>query len=201
MTLNANALTTVAKCKEHLDIQTGNVSQDSRIESFINAASQVIESYCDRQFKSQSHTEYFHGRKMNFIMPREFPITAISEFRIDGDRVFTDANTLLAANEYTIADRARTIFTTRIIPNGFMNVKLVYTGGYATIPSDLELACIWLVEWYYKSRERKDMGRTSIGKGDERVTVITEMPGMVKELLQNYVRVEVPDAYSPVMNQ
>lgn len=192
-------LSTLAKLKSHLDINTSNVSEDARLNIFLNASSTAIESYCDRKFEQASKTEYHHGRRMNFIMPREWPIVSIASIHVDNDRVF-GSSTLIDPSEYFVSDRENTILYKSHWPQGYSNIKLVYTYGYATVPGDVELACLWAAEWFYKHRERKDMGRTSVGKGDESVGILASMPPMILQLIHPYKRIEVPDLNSPVSN-
>lgn len=193
-------LTTLAKVKSQLDIPPSDTSQDTRLNVFLNAASQVIESYCERKFEQMTYTEYHHGRKMNFIMPREFPISSITSMSIDNDRVF-GVNTVVPPSDYSIADRDRTVFYNGKFPQGFNNIKLVYVAGYATIPADIDLACIWAVEWFERHRKDKSMGRTSVSKGDESIGILAEMPPMVLQLINPYKRCEPPDINSPIENR
>ena len=54
MALNSNALTSVANLKFQLNILTSDNTQNTMLELYINAASQAIETYCDRKFKIPS---------------------------------------------------------------------------------------------------------------------------------------------------
>jgi hypothetical protein len=194
------SLTTLAKVKSQLDIPASDTSQDVRLTTYLNAASSAIESYCERKFEQATYTEYHHGRRMNFIMPREFPIVSVTTLNIDNDRLYPSDKDV-PVNEYSIADRNRTIFYSGKFPQGFNNIKLVYTAGYATIPGDVELACIWACEWFVKHRERKDMGRVSVSKGDESVGILASMPPMILELINPYKRCEPPDINNPIENR
>lgn len=200
MALNANALTSIANVKSQLDLPpTANALQDARLEIFINAASQAIESYCNRKFHSQPYTEFRSGRRQNMLMPYEYPITAVTELNIDNSRQFLPA-TAVDSGDYSIADRGHTVLLNRLFPQGYGNIKLTYTAGYATIPADVELACIWAVEWFAKHRDRKDMGRVSSGKGDESVGILAQMPPMILEMIKPYKRSEFVDSESPIEN-
>ncbi len=204
MALNANALTTLAMAKSHLGVTAGDTTQDARVELFINAASQVIETYCDRKFHSQTFTEFQHGRRSNMILLKQYPVTAIASVRIDRDHVFTDSNTLLEATEYSITDdESGIVLYTRQFPLGYNNVKVVYTAGFATGRTELtqlELACLWLVEWYYMHRSRGDMGRTSKSKGDESTGIMDDVPPMIVSILEPFKRFQVPGSNAPVFN-
>lgn len=194
------ALTTLSRLKSQLGINGSDLTQDSRLQFYIDAASQKIETYCDRKFNSQSFTDYFHGRKQNIIMPKQFPIISVTELRVQAERDWADATGLIAATDYFVSDSDNTIIYEGFFPNGFGNIRLIYTAGYATIPSDLELACVWLAEWFYYHKTKADMGRTSVSKGDENLGVLANMPPMIQEMLIDYKRTEMPAAYAPVGN-
>lgn len=194
------ALTTLTNARIHLQIPASKTENDAKIERLINSASQHCATYCDRRFISQAYTEYFHGRRQNFIMPKQWPIVSVSELRISNDRSWTDASSLVDASDYSIADDDTTIVLDGFFPNGNKNIRLMSVCGYATIPYDLEHACLQMIEWWYRHNERQDIGRTSSSKGDESVGVLSEIPKHILQLLEGYKRVELPSAYSPVQN-
>lgn len=203
MALNLNALCTLAQAKAHLGIPVGEVLSDARLELFINAASARIETYCDRKIVDQGPiVELQHGRRSNILLPREFPILTVTEIAIDSEALFIDASTILNPTDYQIADnKTSLVLLRRHAPNGYNNVRVTYTAGYTVAPSDLTLACIWMLEWFELNRNRKDMGRSGAGKGDENYTVLTAMPKMIEEILEDYKRTEMPLLNSPVNNQ
>jgi hypothetical protein len=194
------ALTSLATARIHCQIPTEKTQDDSKIERLINAASQFCMTYCDRKFVSASHTEYFHGRRQNFIMPRQWPVTAVASLKVHQDRDWSASSALVPAADYVIADEGTSIYYEGYFPNGFSNVQLVYTGGYTTIPYDLEQACLQLVEWWYRHNQRQDIGRTSSSKMDESVGVLAEVPKHIIQVLEVYKRIEFPSSYSPVGN-
>lgn len=194
MALNANALTTVAKAKSHLAVTPADVSQDARIELFVNAASERVARYCDRNFVAQSYTEYHSSNGTDFLIPKDYPVNSIAEIRVSSSQDWSVTPT--PAADYFIEDNSDTISFAYQLPRGRQNIRLMYNAGYTAIPSDLELACLWFVEFFYRHRERGDMGRTSLGKGDESVGVLAEMPKMILQILNDYKRTEMP--YAPV---
>jgi len=202
MSLKANALTTLAQAKSHLSISPSDSLQDARIEMFINAASEKIERYTNRLLVSQGTIEELqHGRRENILLLKHWPIIAVSEISIDYTAAHTAPANVLVATDYTISDDLNSVLLINsTFPVGFNNVKISYTAGYVTIPSDLELACLWLVEWYYLSRTRGDMGRTTISKGGESVGVLDSMPPMIAEMLEFYKRTEFAAINSPIRN-
>jgi len=199
MALNANALTTLAMAKVYLKIPTAELTMDSMVELFINASSQMIESETDRKLKAQSLTEVHHGRNSNIIMMNEWPVNSITELRVGGD--FSDAATIIDPSEYSIGDESNcVILKNRRFDRGYNNVQIIYNGGYAAIPSDLEHACLWMVYYYRMMRESGDIGRPSKGKGDESISVLQEAPNDVKNVIARYRRMEIPNSGLPMSN-
>ncbi len=206
MALVAHALTTLSMAKTQLDIQQTNTSQDTRLELYINSATQRLESITSRKLKARALTELYHGRRQNIILLREWPVTAISSLRIDEEHVFTDPDTLIDAADYGIGDDANSlILYSGSFPVGYNNIKVAYTAGYNSTDhpgqlAELELACLWMVEWFYRHRERADMGRTSKAKGDESVGILAEMPSMIRQIVESYRRIEAPLSALPTEN-
>jgi uncharacterized phiE125 gp8 family phage protein len=202
MALNANALTTLATAKSHLSISPNDTAQDARVELFINAASQRIESITDRLLLDQGPiVEFQHGRRENILLLRQFPILTVTELWVDSTHLFTDPLKLIPATDYGIGDDLNSIvYYERVFPNGYQNIQVKYTAGYVAVPSDLELACLWLVEWFYLHRGRQDMGRTTASKGDESVGILASMPPMIQEILLHYKRTEMPLLNAPIRN-
>jgi hypothetical protein len=202
MALNSNAMTTLATAKTYLKIPTLEVGQDPMIELFINAASDDIERYCQRQFKSQSYTEYHHGRNQNILLFQQYPVTAVSELRIDFQAEFTASDTLIPAADYRIGDDSNTLVLVsgQVFSKGVNNVRVMYTAGFATIPSSIENACLWIVTYYNRMREGQNIGRTSKSKEGESAGYIQEWPPHVKRALDQFRRTEFPGAEVGIWN-
>ena len=188
------ALVTLAQVKAHLDIVGTNVNQDNKLTLFQAAAESWFYSYIQRvRIEAGSVTEYQHGDQANTIMLIEYPIISVTELRVDSERVFTDPSTLIATTDYAIGEDSNCIilYNSRF-PRGFNNIKITYVAGYATVPAEIKLAVLWLTEWFYLNNNRKDMGRTSMGKQDENVGVLADMPPMIKQILDLHIRCEAP---------
>lgn len=205
MPLIAEALTTLASARSHLGIPAADTSQNLRLELLINAATQRLETMTDRCLKERSHTEIRSGRRSNVLLLKQWPVTVINALYVDDQSLF-GAETQWAAGSYVIGDDHNSvILKSDFFPNGFHNVKVEYTAGYngvdhAGVLAELELACLWLVEWFYRHRERGDMGRVSKSKGDESVGILAEMPTMIKEIILDHKRTEAPLLDRPMVN-
>lgn len=202
MALNSNALATLSFAKKWLKIPDLETTLDDMVELFINAASQDIEDYCNRKFKSQSHVEYHHGRHSNMILLDQFPVTSITELRIDADSVFTDPDTLIDSTSYALGDYKNTLILIdgSVFQKGYHNIRVTYTAGFATIPSNLQMACLWFVMWYHRMREGQNIGRASKSKDGESAQWAQVAPPYIMAVLNNYKKSEVPSLDSPVWN-
>ena len=205
MALAPYALTSVAMAKSHLNIASADTSQDVRLELLVNAATQRIEVMTDRALKSRAHVELRSGRKSNIITMRQWPITAVSQINVDSDNLF-GADSILDPTSYAICDEGNSIVLLNdYFDVGFNNIRIAYTAGYNSTDhigelADLEVVCLWMVEWWYRHRERGDMGRTSKTKGDETVGILAQMPPMIREALLEYKRTDLPLIDRPISN-
>lgn len=197
MALTPWALTTVANSKTHLGIAANDASQNSRLEMFINAASQRIETMTSRCLKERTHTQYGSGDRSNTFILDHYPITSITELCIDNSSVF-GASTIIDPTKYSVTkDGYGILLLSDVFYRGNRNIKATYVAGYNDTDhpgnlAELEIGCLWIVEWYYRHRERADMGRTQKSKGDESVGILAEMPAMIKEIIHEYKRIEMP---------
>jgi len=188
------ALATLTQLKTQLGFKESDTQFDTKLTMFLNAGSSWVESYCNRIFSSASYTELFHGNRTNLLNPRQWPITAVTELRLSSDRSWADANTLADATDYGITTDGIGITYYGYLPYGYDNVRLIYVAGYATIPDDIQIACLWAAEWFYLHNNRGDSGRTSVGKQGESIGILADVPPMIRTVLQPYKRFELPSS-------
>lgn len=205
MALMPEALTTLATVRSHLAVPASDTSPNVRLELMINAATQRLETLTGRALKERAHVEVRSGRRSNILLLKEWPVTAVTSLHLDDEGIFAE-ETLKPASDYVLGDEGNSlILKSDFFPHGFHNIRIAYTAGYnaalhAGPLAELELACLWLVEWFYRHRERGDMGRTSKSKGDESVGILAEMPTMIKEIVLDYKRSEAPLLDRPMVN-
>lgn len=200
MALNANALVTLALTKKWLKIPVGETSMDDMVELLINSFSQEVESKTSRKLKSQTVTDYKHGRGTNIVLLKEWPVTAITSIHIDADAVF-GVDELVPAADYILGDDDNSvIYLAGLFPRGYHNIKIVYTAGYADVPSDLQQAVLDLCFWKFRTRESGDIGRIQKGKESESEQWSQEWPKGITEIVMRYKRTEMPGIDAPVQN-
>lgn len=140
------AITTVNNCKAFRGIEAGNTEHDAELTRLIPGVQAFLERECRRIFDSASVTQYFDGDDWRdaLIVSRP-PITSIASLSDDPDRVFDE---VLDNDSYAIHDADAGIIRLLdglVFNSGRRNIKLVYVGGYATIPVDLEQVAIEMV--------------------------------------------------------
>lgn len=177
-------LTSLANVEQALGLSSGN-SDEALLARLISAASAFIETWCGRQFASQSYTEIRDGGGGRRLAFRQTPVTAISSLVSAGQAIpagdsyqtpgyyFTPVMLMLNGYEFR---------------RGLGNIQLVYTAGYASIPLDVEQACIELVMLRYKELPHFD--KSSEGGLQQTTTfIVRDMKPSTQTLLNNYRRV------------
>lgn len=74
---------------------------------------------------------------------------------------------------------------------GHNNVILDYTAGYATLPTDLQLAVKILVKFIYQKRGDETFGVSQYSLGYVRAVFEKEMPSEARVILDRYKKIEV----------
>lgn len=162
-------------------------AQDALLTVLVDAVSMEVRRWCDRNltngFESVSRTERYDGNDEQTIQLIEWPVTSITSvtlYTAGGDTEVLDADTYRVNGDSGVLSRIDpktgrfpvTAFGTvnatfSVQPwfdQGFDNVEVVYTGGYATIPADLKMACYRLTDLAYSARGR-NMGIQSESLG------------------------------------
>jgi len=149
------------------------IQEDARYNSLIDAASQMVKTYCAATFVdffSVDKTEVFNvDWETNNVQLTECPIISITS--VEERCNYVDDYTLLVEGdqEYYIDPNTDSIFRTtgstyQNWPRGPGSVKVIYKGGYSTAPADLKLAVIDMVKYYYNEeyKERRTLAGASI---------------------------------------
>jgi hypothetical protein len=169
------ALTTTARYKTWAGI-VGS-AQDTVLGYILDGVSAEVRRWCDRNltngFESVSRTERYDGTGEQTINLVEWPVTTVtsvtvytadgtaevldsSTYRVNGDSgVLSRIDPVRARYPVTAFGSVDATFSTQPwFPEGFDNVQVVYTGGYATTPADLEMNVWRLMDLAYSARGR-----------------------------------------------
>lgn len=144
--LTGAELTTLANLREFLKKETADTTDDGLLQNIITRMSTQVAKKCNRQFARATYTEYQSGNGLDYTFVKNPPINSITSVHIDSDRDWT-ANTLVDADDVHISDQdsGKIILDgDQFSPSDVENVRIIYNGGFATIPQDLEQAFIRL---------------------------------------------------------
>lgn len=177
MGLISSALCNVNEVIRYLGLkQTDDIDV---IEDIINGISTAIITHCGRNFLSAEYTEY-HDGGTDRIYVEQYPITSLSGVWLDDEEV-TDV--AISDNQrYIISDYD--LYTSDYDEE---NVKVIYTAGYTTIPSDVRLVAIMECAKTWKRRKQLDVSAISMQDGS--ITMLTDdwLP-TTKKVLSSYTK-------------
>ena len=177
----AGDLTTLANAKEWLELDSSLTSDDALLARLISAASGFIRIWCNRDFVRQPYVETRSGNGGRSIVLAQWPIVSVESLVIDGQPVPPAP----ANGAGYLISRSMVMLVGYFFARGAANIQISYTAGYATIPPEIEDACIQLVGFRY--RERSRIGKSSESMGGETTAYqVRDVPAGVRTILDQY---------------
>ncbi len=193
MAVDSSALVTYEYVQNYIGMEGIEPDAQEVIEGLINAVSKIVENYTRRKFKSEQRTEYYDGDGTYILIPRYYPITAVSSLYDDVDRAYTE-DTKLTVTDYCIKDeRTIELYDELTFNEGQNNIKLTYTAGYSQTPFDLSQAvCEQVTYKYQEGRAAKILGVTGKTYPDFSVNyTVADLLPQVKIVLNMYKNIRV----------
>jgi len=193
------ALVTLALAKDYLDIPIADTTKDTRVTRLINFASALIESYCERKFEFQTFTEFHDGRNNNQLLLRQWPAQKPSSVSVSNAWEYNDG--VVDSSIYDVVEETTLVLRSGFFSSGYRNVKVVYQAGYATIPYDIQEACLMLVLLFEQKRNDKRVGVNSKSKQGENISFVEDIPEDIQRILEKYKRLEFAFGAQAIGNQ
>jgi hypothetical protein len=139
--------------------------------------------------REEADHPYIERNRQYWLNCRQYPITATASPVVKYRSGQTTYTTIDSGN-YDIYEGRGQFYIYGGMPNTRKGVKLTYSAGYATIPTDLALACIKLVARQYE--KRKSQGKKSESIGGASITWQDQgaesIDGDVMSILDGYKR-------------
>ena len=186
------ALATLANYKARCAITITDATRDAALNALIASVSADVAAHCGRVFESGSATEYRNGRGMTGIYVSRLPVTAVTSVHesVSVPRVYDATTLLVAGTDYDYDDATGKFYrmSGAAWQDGEKAVKIVYTGGYATIPPDLEQAVIEIIRAKYEKGiggQYHLTGVTSV-EGNLNGIVFQDWPPQSREVIERY---------------
>jgi hypothetical protein len=187
------ALVTTTSMNSYLGIAS-STTEETECELLNNAAGTLAATLTQRgldgngvsRLLSTSRTEYFDGDGGNTLHVKAYPITAVTTLYVDPDRDY-GSSTLVYSDDYTYYGPEGTIKTDGApLSGGWKSIKLTYTGGYSTIPADLQQAVKELVLFWYKRNTDKRVGVASVSVSGQSMSYEANIPESVMSTFKRY---------------
>lgn len=156
------ALTTRAEFKSYAGIT--NTKWDTVIDALITQASAAIERECNRIFGVTSYTEQYDGTDTALVLTlRQYPVVSVTDVRDDAAREFAATSVIDSTNYYVDTAAGIIRFDGWRLQRGYGNIRVTYSAGYSTVPSDIQLACHKLMGAFFN--QRRDDGQATAALG------------------------------------
>ena len=211
MPLEENALTLLSIIKEELEITI--TDNDSILERYINAASEFILKYVERDLIRKTYTdERYVGTDSTLLYLDNYPVESITSIFIDdyeldetdGDYEITESDkeigklyrqAIWPATSKIYGDLTATAYN-----ESERNITVTYIAGYCTpkqddesectrnLPYDIEEVCIGLVSRRYNIRCAGNQGQQNIKIGQFQTTWRSLLDDEYIAVLEKYKR-------------
>lgn len=144
----AGDLVTLQQVKDWLSITDS--SKDAMLTTLISAASKAIQNYIGRDLTySTLIDEWRDGGHRDRMMLLRAPVDTVTSVEVDG--IVIPAATSVTGVGWRSRDDS-VILVGHTFSRGKGNVRIVYSGGYQTIPADLQQAALLTVSAFYTSK-------------------------------------------------
>lgn len=132
-------LTTLASVKTHLNI-TGS-GDDAVLAQLVTQISEYINGLIGRDITEQAIVNELHDGGELDIFLNQYPIDLGQTFTAEARSGSLSAPTWVpyTDNDFIVYPDRGFVHFLATTPRGHLNLRFTYTGGYTTIPSDLEL--------------------------------------------------------------
>jgi hypothetical protein len=183
----ATNLVTKTEYKAYMGITSTN--SDAEIDFLIPKVSDLVKTYCRRtfvDFYDESKTEVFDGGFKQIIL-KETPVVTVSSVAYSADYGKTYTS-LVKFTDYVVRDD----YVLSLNPNGFAEqingYRVIYFAGYETVPSDLKLAVLDLVEYYSRNNGAVHSSR-DLNPNTTQINYVSSsnFPATIKRVLDQYM--------------
>lgn len=157
-------------------------TDDDLLQRLLTTVSVCMQNWMNRTIPSATYTDTRDGNGSDTLSLAYKPVTAVASVTVGGQAVVASPNGIQPG--FVFSDTAVYLIGSKFY-QGRRNVKVVYTAGYATVPTDLAQACIEQTAYQYRAKSH--IGQTGTGMGPEHISFSEHdfTPG-TKRLMQQY---------------
>lgn len=167
--------------------------EDDKLELLIPSVSQLVKTYCGNSivdYYTEAKTEYFSvDYNTNIVQLTEVPINSVSSVEIKEN--IGDSYTTIGTSEYSVDARTDSLIrisgtSTKNWPIGPNSVKVVYTAGYSSTPTDLKLAVVDLITYYLKNEQKPRQTLAGASQENGSSSRVFGFPDHIRRVLDLY---------------
>jgi hypothetical protein len=157
------ALTDLATVKAFLGIAADVTDHDAQLGQLISGADQAIKRWCRRDLEQATYTEYYSGLGERDLVLRQWPVTSVSDVRLDQAGFFgTRAGSFPESSALTLGTHYVLVFDEGSTSNRGL---LRRVGGISS-----GFGGFWPIEYYRGSLAARRMPVWPQGDGNIKVT-------------------------------
>jgi hypothetical protein len=172
-------LITVQQAREFCN---GKPESDAVFATLAKGVSDAVESYMSVNVLAKDYAQKFNGAGKTKLFLTNRPVNSVASLTINGRPIPPSTGDGVAGY---VADSNQIYLTGYTFEKGVQNVHVSYNAGLATVPYDLEMACLKWVSFLYKEMPRE--GQSSKTLAGETVTyTVTDLPASVRAILDAY---------------
>ncbi len=159
-------LTTLANVKSFLGIKTADTAHDDLLSNLIARVTSRAGETFGRTLIQATLTEIKDGEGRPSVWLSSPPIASVASVHESADQVW-DADSLVDADDYIprLNDASDAELRRKAgVPwlEDFQSLRVIYDGGFSTIPAWLEDAAIKNTAWWFNNRLRLGLSSTSL---------------------------------------
>lgn len=143
-TLGAYSLVTWANAKYLLGLDE---EDRTKAEFILNATTARAEHIAKRLLAARSVTKDLDGTGSPRLLLPVWPINSVSRVNIDSTGTFASADDIDSDDYRVYSEEGYIALVYRTFTAGIQNVRVVWNGGFSTIPYDLQMAAIECLKW------------------------------------------------------
>ena len=173
--------------------QITNPRDDFKLSRIIDSVSQMVKTYCGNSFIDFFSTNKVEEFTLDWstyaVQLTESPANNIVS--VQKRDSITEAYSTVSSDEYYLNKDTDTVLyvngaTYQNWPTGVGAVKVTYTAGYSSVPADLQIAVIDLINYYFKDehKTRRTLSGATLENPDSGDNI--GFPDHIKRVLDMY---------------
>ncbi len=176
-------LATIDKVKDYIGAGT-DTKDDTAVQRALDAAEDIIESYCGRTFAQAAYAEFYDGTGTDKLLLNHYPIISTPTVLEFGTALSVGEDPSLYPDVLMLKETGTLVMVNGVWIAERRYYKVNYDAGFATVPQGIVQAALDLAALILK--EPIHVGIASKTTGQQTVSVIRKLPDYCQMALDLY---------------